>query len=928
MTTSRSRALDENKLQVPVATDRLVAVPRLDSLLESGLGRRVVCLEAPAGYGKTTWLTRLSALAQSRGCATAWLTLDSEHNDVVRFMQYCTAGLLRAAPRFKHNGAALARSLGSLEMTLARMTEAMRSVETELALFFDDWHVIHNEDVQGALRWFIHRGPETMRICIATRTPAPLRLGKLRLEGQVLDIGVDDLSLQPAEAAAFVAAASGSVLSEVQMKRLHQRTEGWVAGLQLASSALRKAPDVEAFVDAFSGSDRDITRYLGEIVLDQLPEPVRALLMRTALFDRFSVEFCSDVLQIENAIELIDEVRSRNLFLVSLDRQEHWYRYHHLFADYLKRSLQRTQPDEARRLYAKASAWCEQHGATSEAVRYAIAGGEEDRAAGLIAKAANTLIHMRGEHETLISWIAALPAGCVRRHPALRLIYVRSLMHVHRYSEADHELRGLEKDIAARSAQHRPPAALAEQETHEAIERGCSMTRCLYHAMVGDMRLTHRTATDWLARCEPSADAAETATVLMALGLATALGTRDNETARTLFLRAKREYVAAGSVHGDAWAESMNAGLHVFAGDFHEAEKILVSVREFTKHKLGPATHGHAVMATLYAQVCYEQNRLEQAESILADVELYSRSRMLSPNLASPHVVKARLLFLKGSLAEADAFLTEALKAVERTGLEGFTTMLSTERVLLHLRANSVRPAQRLADAARLEELFDDATRRGHGTVACWSPTAVGLVLARLDLAKGDLARAQQRLTRLMAEARRCGLMTWLARQLCVQAHLLVKQGERDQARAVALEAAEHAVVGGMCRSLMDEGPLIGELLREAARDSAGDGMTVSGRMKLIDLEKLLDAFGQPLPHAAELDEIDTTVDMESGLSERELQILELVDRGLRNQELANHLFLSETTVKWHLRNIYSKLDVRNRTGAVARARQLALLRR
>jgi LuxR family maltose regulon positive regulatory protein len=428
-----------------------------------------------------------------------------------------------------------------------------------------------------------------------------------------------------------------------------------------------------------------------------------------------------------------------------------------------------------------------------------------------------------------------------------------------------------------------------------------------------------------MARWEHDGDATEIGTVLITLATA-ACASGDLRKARELLARARRAHAGVQCAHGHAWADALDAAVCLSAGDVSAAEKILASAHQFVQnHQLGPSSHACALLSTLHAQVCYERNRLEQADRALHHVELFVGSRMLRHSIFSPHVLKARILFVRSSLARADGFLVHACKAAERAGLDGLVLLLTTERVHLHLRAHSVRQAQRIADAVGLESLFDDLRHGGDAGAACWDPIALGLVVVRLLSASGNEERAEQILAPLVHETRRHGQKAWLARLLSLLAQFRDRRGRRGEARGLALKAAELAVAGGMCRSLLDEGPLVAELLGEAAQHLRQHPQLQAG-VTHDDLAPLLAAFGASVDSPPPAIAGARADDDGTGLSPREIEILRLVDRGLRNHEIASRLFLTEATVKWHLRKIYAKLKASSRTAALARARELALL--
>ncbi|RYY52102.1 MAG: helix-turn-helix transcriptional regulator, partial [Comamonadaceae bacterium] len=330
--------LVEARLAPPQLSLSLLARSQLSALLHAGLTKRLLSVMAPAGYGKTTALAQFVAQVEPHGITTAWLSLDAEDNDPLRFMRYLAAALHHADARLGRNALAQADggNMASLDALVASLLHDLVGYDRRLLLVLDDFHLVHNDSVHRKLEWLMAHLPPTIGLVIASRTRLPLSVSQLRLRGELLELDAAHFGLGLDEAADFVGRVSGAPLDRAQVETLHDLTEGWIAGLQLASLALRESGDRGAFLAAFSGTDRDITDYLGEQVLDSLRPDLRAFLLGTAALDRFCAELCDEVLGRDDSRALLAEIQSRNLFLSGLDRSRTWFRYHHLFADYLR----------------------------------------------------------------------------------------------------------------------------------------------------------------------------------------------------------------------------------------------------------------------------------------------------------------------------------------------------------------------------------------------------------------------------------------------------------------------------------------------------------------------------------------------------------------------------------------------------------------
>ncbi|HEU0201748.1 MAG TPA: AAA family ATPase, partial [Burkholderiaceae bacterium] len=552
--TGSSPALLESKLVPPHLTLNLLARTQLSTLLQLGLAKRMVTVAAPAGYGKSTALSQFSAWADKQALVTAWLSLDAEDNDPLRFVHYL-AGALNHADRDLGRGALAqigAGNISSIEAIVASLVHDLATCGRRVVLVLDDFHVIENDLVHRKLEWLIAHTPPTVLFVLAGRTRLPLAVSQLRMRDELLELDTSHLCLRLEEAAEFVSRISGAALDRRHVETLHGLTEGWIAALQLASLALRQSDDKAAFLAAFSGTDRDITDYLGEQVLDSLPAEIRAFLLSTALLDRFCADLCDDVLSRADSRAMLAEVQARNLFLIGLDRTRTWFRYHHLFADYLRTRGREERPAQARAIYRRASAWFDQHGLRHEAVRYAFEGGDLERAADLVGAFSAELVQHRGEHATLLSWLARLPADLVHARPKIRIGHAWSLVLTRRYAEADRELKELERGSVS--------------EHDDDVRCVVEMIRCVYFALTDQAVLAKEKADAWLESW-PRAEVFLTGVVanVFAFGCCE---TDDFERGVQALALARRSFAQRNAHYGTAWSSALSMLISIRRGDY------------------------------------------------------------------------------------------------------------------------------------------------------------------------------------------------------------------------------------------------------------------------------------------------------------------------------------------------------------------------
>ncbi|HYD78334.1 MAG TPA: LuxR C-terminal-related transcriptional regulator [Paucimonas sp.] len=915
------QAIVESKLSPYKISANLLSLARLEQTFDTALVRRLICLTAPAGYGKTVTLGKLHAFAQERGRKTVWISLDADDNDPVRFFQYLmeafrqTLSDAEGIPRFDFAGSA---GMPSVEEGVLSICDELARTNERLAVFLDDYHLIENDAIHQALDWLINHSPRRHTFVIASRVRIPLKLSKLRLTQDVYELNAEDMSLQPDEAACFVRERSRRELTAMQIRSLHERTEGWIAGLQLALSAMENVADINEFIDSYSGSDRTVTAYLGEIILANLPGSIGSFLMRTALFDRFSIELCYDVLMERDAGHLFEVILGKNLFLLPLDRKGKWYRYHHLFGEYLRNRFVHSSWLEAQQLYRAGSSWFELHGSKSEAIRYAFAAHDYDHAVDLIADYDYELVQLRGEMATLLQWVAMLPRPHLEQNPQIWLSYIGALILSHRYADAELEFSRLDQAIDATLLQD-----TYDGDKTASLVRKASMMRCVLYSLTGRYSLASQKSAEWLSMWRSKGDPVDEGAILNVAGY-TAFVRRDYDQAGRFFTTAKDLFGFHASYYGQAYAEVLHALILLELGNVNEAEFKISTTRAILSEKLGRHSHGLSLLSIIYAHICYEQNRVDEAEQLLSGMALFANTRSFGDTSAVAHITAARILWLRGSFEEADHHLTQGALAAERVGVYRTTRKLHAERIHIHLKSGLLEQALRIAHSMGVSQ---NADMLKFGRDPSYDNIEGRVVDARLKLATGYVDRGQRLLNELLTEARRYQRNAWTTRLLCIKGVLHAQSGAQDDALRAINEALALGAVGGLCRTIADEDPMVKELVQEIAM-----------RRKLLkgsDISSVPGEYLVQILHAFDRDEVQLKYPQpvkmpptgrRNILSEREIEILRLVGEGLKNRDLARQLFLSEETVKGHLRNIYTKLNVNNRTSAVAKAREMSLI--
>ncbi|MBK8020946.1 MAG: hypothetical protein IPK19_05820 [Chloroflexi bacterium] len=415
------------------------------SLLNQALtgGSRLILLAAPAGSGKSMLL---SAWAAQVGMPVAWFTVDSRDNDFVRFWDYTIAALQMAHPGVGELSQAMLHEplpMGH-EAILTPLINDLAALATPIVLVLDDYHLVETATIHESLAFLLNHLPPNVHLVIASRFDPPLPLHRLRARGYFLELRASDLRFSPEEAAQFLARVMHLSLDSAQVAALTQRTEGWIAGLQLAGLAAQRQPDVEQFVAQFAGDNRYILDYLGDEVLNMQPPPVQEFLLLTSILDRLNGSLCEAVTDDQRASATLRTLEEDNFFIVPLDEQRQWYRYHQLFVEFLRHRLEQTAGVHVPELHRRAAAWYESRGLLTEAIGHALDGGSTDLAVRLIDSVAEIMIWRRVELNTLQSWLNRLPPAAIDRHPRLHLYFAWVLYLVNQLDVAEQHIESAE----------------------------------------------------------------------------------------------------------------------------------------------------------------------------------------------------------------------------------------------------------------------------------------------------------------------------------------------------------------------------------------------------------------------------------------------------------------------------------------------------
>ncbi len=884
------------KLYVPSTSAALITRPRLAEILTTGLAKGFTLVSAPAGYGKTTLV---SSWLRQTGLASAWLSLEESDNDPIRFIQYLLTALQPIVPTIQVDLLDLVEVAQpvSLQAVINIMINEIANQNRRFVLVLDDYHLIHDQFIIDLTAFLIdHLPAQQMHLVLITRMDPPLPLSRTRVRNQLVEVRADQLRFTSGEAAAFINGLMGFNLSPQEISALCIRTEGWIAGLQLASLSMQGCQDVPGFVATFSGSHHYIVDYLTDEVLQQQDALTRSFLLQTSILSRMCSSLCDSLVEAEGGKRLpdgksiLESLEKKNLFIIPLDEERRWYRYHRLFADALNRRLEYLHPELLPKLYQRASAWYETNGLAGEAIQFTIAAGDLERAAQLVEQNGCYLL-MSGELVTLLKWMDAVEPYFQAR-PWLVIQKGWALTLAGRMQQAEQAFQLADRLVSAQE-----PGT----ETNSMIGT-ISAGRAYWADSQGNVAEAARLAEqalDLLPDTDPLSQSMRS--VAMGTLAKTYFLSNNFAVSRQIYDQALEIGRAANNTEMIVNTNADIVNILLEQGQLRQSERLLLNTLPLTLRTDGQRLPQSGQIYFALSRVYFEWDLLEQAAHYAQKCLEVSKQWGNMEGQALGTVIAAKIAQALGHQDHARDLMRDAERLDGDYELYPRNSIwIETELDRYWLSNGQWEPASKRIEASRIS----------YSDEISFLTEPQYVILIRWLIASEDYEAALQLAQRILIKAKADQRMLRVVELLVLIS--LAYQGKKDgiNATTTLASAISLASTEGYKRVFLDEGDGMARLLStvKSPREAAGYS------------RELLSVLQPDSKHAPLQEQL-----LIEPLSEREIEVLKLIASGLSNQEIAAKLFISITTVKRHISNIYAKLEVKNRTQALVRGKELGI---
>lgn len=890
----------------PTLSNKLVARPGLAAALAADSLPKLALVSAPAGYGKTTLLIQWHEKLKNAGMLTPWVSLRKLDGDLLHLLQAITDSIQHCDNSCCIRTAQLFRGVTRVDIdtALSEIIADLEEIRHHMVLFLDDYHRASEPATDEFIELLLDLMPGNFSLVLACRTLPSIGVSALKVKGEVLEINAEKLRFSFQESHDFFHKVHNLELDEEQTVRIYEHSEGWVAGLQLASLALREPGTGPSFIDSFSGRLHDIADYLASEVLNQQPDSLQDFLLRSSLTERTCADLAVHLTGESNAQNFLETAAKEGLFLVSLDPENNWYRYQHLFQEFLQEQLHKKNPEEIPGLYSRASVWFEKNGLIAEAADYARKAGESTRLAELVDRQGRIELKA-GRMPWIITWVNRIPIDVLHNSPPLLYLLGTALYHSNRAKDASKVLEILIARIDSLRNELEPEVLELYEEKISVLQAGVAMSNNDIHLVIPALSrpLTH--LSDF-----------EMGIAFNIRGYAHAELSEFDQAVQFL-TEARRHHQMAQAEFGMIYSDCFLALVDYAKGNLDQC---------YARLALGdPESDGSSekyvvpVREIIEGLVLYQWNRIEEAFELISPNLKLIREVGHIKLLALGYITLARISALRGDYRAAIRFYEQikAISAVRGVTDPHFNSLVECDLIAFLLQSQRLNEA---IDAALEWGVDVDATTIHLGNT--WKPHQCieAFIWARIQIAtgRGQLALdVLNQLAELAANVRE--------RRHLVEAYLLTGiiqfDGDRQQGAELIRKAIELSANNNALRAFLDEGEQLQSILAELSR-----APLLNWKSGSRDFLASISPQGQDSGSSPHGYPDNQRAELIEPMSDREIEVLQQIASGCTNSLIASNLLISENTVKWHLKNIFLKLGVTNRTSAVREAQQLHLL--
>ena len=879
----------------PSHVQRMELIQKLDKLREY----KLALIVASPGYGKTALVSAWIARSQLK---VVWFSIDAGDNDPVRFWDYVIAAIQTLYPDTGEQTLTLLHEPQPLpiETILSTLINELAALPDVLTLVLDDYHVIESPSIHDGIAFLVERMPSQLRLMMTTRIDPPLPLARMRVRNELLELRSSNLRFSPPQIATFFKDVMGLTLTTDQIATLDTRVEGWIAGLQLAGLALQGKSNPAEFIASFAGDHHYVLDYLGDEILDRLPDAMQQFLLQTSILERLNADLCDTVTGAAESYAALEYLDRHHFFVVALDDKRQWYRYHRLFADFLHHRLRLKYPNLGKELHLRASHWFERNGLQAEAISHALAAHDFERTAELVQGIAELLIWRRAEHNTLLGWLSALPDPVMQTYPRLYLYHAWVLHLTNQMSAAQQRIQAAENTLNHTSETPDPLFAGMLAAVHSTLTG-------LHQQFPETLRLSRQAlellpeeAVSW--RCMAAINRGVTCAYIGEVHEAVEVLSYAMELSQEI---------------GSSFA-MLSAFWHLSS---LQTAQLALRAAENTCQQLAHTSQMAGIqrfpisgyVALLLGEINVERNALDAAEPYLLESAEQINPESFPMALLRSYLALSRLKTCQGDTEAADYYWQLAEQLERMSKLQGRSTSLSIFRARRWLAQGNLEAVEVWAAANQLE-LDDEFSYHREDYY---------LILARFYIARGNQTdKALYLLERMVKRAEASQRNGSLIRALVLQALAFAASNDRPKAMTSLLRALLLAEPEQPIRVFVNEGQAIGLLLQNILDIQRKGELTSTIAPEYI--ADLLMALGKRNP--SPIGSRRAVGHQADRLSERELEVLRLLADGLESNEIAERLFIAVDTARKHIKNIYSKLDVHSRWEAIKHAEMYNLL--